>query len=100
MPWQLRKPIPNPYQLEQDVLIEAIRNNKPHNEVEHAATATLVGIMGRMASYSGREITWDQMLKSPTRLVPERYAFDAQPPVVAGADGRYPVAMPGVTKVL
>jgi hypothetical protein len=90
----------NPYQVEQDVLVDAIRNNKPHNEVDHAATATLVGIMGRMASYSGRQITWDDVLKSQTRLAPQTYAFDAVPPVVPGPDGRYPVAMPGITKVL
>jgi hypothetical protein len=52
-----------------------------------------------MASYSGQQITWDQALKSETRLGPERYAFDATPPVVPGPDGRYPVAMPGVTMI-
>jgi hypothetical protein len=56
--------------------------------------------MGRMASYSGRQITWDDVLKSQTRLAPQTYAFDAVPPVVPGPDGRYPVAMPGITKVL
>jgi predicted dehydrogenase len=98
-PWQLRKPIPNPYQVEQDLLVDAIRNNRPYNDVEHAATATLVGVMGRMASYSGQQVTWDQVLKSETRLAPERYAFDATPPAVPGPDGRYPVAMPGVTMI-
>ena len=98
-PWQLRKAIANSYQVEQDLLVDAIRNNKPYNDVEHAATATLVGVMGRMASYSGQQITWDQVLKSETRLAPKQYAFDAAPPVVPGPDGRYPVAMPGVTMI-
>ncbi len=97
--WQLRGAIPNSYQVEHDLLVEAIRNNRPYNDVEFAATATLAGIMGRMASYSGQQITWEQMLKSQERLAPEKYAFDATPPVVPGPDGRYPVAMPGMTAV-
>lgn len=95
--WQMRRSMANPYQVEQDLLIDAIRTGKPYNDVDHAATATLVGIMGRMASYSGRQVTWDQVLKSETRLAPAQYAFDAAPPALPGADGRYPVAMPGVT---
>jgi len=96
----MRGTMRNPYQLEHDALMDAIRNNKPHNEVDHAATATLVGIMGRMAAYSGQMVTWEQVIGSQKALVPERYAFDAVPPVVADATGRYPVAVPGVTKVL
>ncbi len=99
-PWRMRGSMPNPYQVEHDVLMDAIRQDKPHNEVEHAATATLVGIMGRMASYSGQLITWEQVMNSTLALAPERYAFDAAPPVVADASGRYPVAVPGVTKAL
>jgi len=98
-PWRMRGTMRNPYQLEHDALMDAIRNNKPHNEVDHAATATLVGIMGRMAACSGQEVTWEQVIGSQKALVPERYAFDAVPPVVADATGRYPVAVPGVTKV-
>jgi len=82
------------------VLIEAIRQNKPHNEVDYAAHSTMTAILGRMASYSGQEITWEAALSSAVRLAPDRYAFDAKPPVAADATGRYPVAMPGVTKVL
>ncbi len=98
--WQWRGKVSNPYQVEQDVLLDAIRNNKPLNDVDHAATATLVGIMGRMASYSGQLVTWDQTLRSKQVLAPEKYAFDATPPVLPDATGRYPVAMPGVTKLM
>ena len=99
-PWRFRGAMPTPYQVEHDVLMDAIRRNRPHNDVEHAATATLVGIMGRMATYSGQLVRWDQVMKSTQRLGPEKYAFDAPAPVAAGAGGTYPVAMPGVTKVL
>jgi predicted dehydrogenase len=97
-PWRWQGNMPNPYQVEQDVLIDAIRQNKPYNDVDRAAEATLVGIMGRMASYSGQMITWEQMSGCKVSLAPKRYAFDAVPPVVPDATGRYPVAMPGVTQ--
>jgi predicted dehydrogenase len=97
-PWRMQGSIPNPYQVEHDVLMDAIRNDRPHNDVEHAAAATLVGIMGRMAAYSGQEVGWQQVIESRVRLAPERYAFDAAPPVLPDKTGRYPVPMPGVTK--
>ena len=99
-PWRFRGTVPNPYQVEHDVLVEAIRKGTPHNEVEYGATTTMTAILGRMASYSGQVLGWDEAIKSSIRLAPERYAFDAQPPVVADATGRYPVAIPGMTKVL
>jgi len=97
-PWRPRGPMPNPYQVEHDVLMDAIRRDTPYNDVDHAARATLVGIMGRMASYSGQQITWDQVVNCNVRLAPDRYAFDATPPVLPDETGRYPVPMPGVTK--
>ena len=78
---------PNSYQVEHDLLIEAIRGDKPYNDVDRAATATLVAIMGRMASYSGQEITWQQVLDTKTRLGPQTYAFDAAPPVMPDKTG-------------
>ncbi len=98
--WRFRGPVPNYYQVEHDVLMDAIRNNKPHNETDYAAMSTMTAIMGRMASYSGQVIRWGDALNSKRSLAPERYAFDAAPPVVADKNGYYPVAMPGVTKVL
>jgi predicted dehydrogenase len=97
--WKFRGATPNPYQVEHDVLIDAIRNNREHNEVETAAKSTMTAIMGRMASYSGQMVDWDTAFNSTLHLGPEQYALDAQAPVVADAKGRYPVALPGVTKV-
>lgn len=98
-PWRFRGPNTNQYQIEHDVLFDAVRNGKPHNEVEYAANSTMTAIMGRMASYSGQMVRWEEAISSTVSLVPKRYAFDAEPPVVADANGQYPVAMPGVTKV-
>jgi myo-inositol 2-dehydrogenase / D-chiro-inositol 1-dehydrogenase len=90
------------YQIEQDMLFEAIRANKPYNETRRCAYATLAGILGRMAAESGQEITWDQALASELVLAPgiENYTMDSAPPIVPDANGQYPVAMPGQTKVL
>ncbi len=62
----------------------------------------MTGILGRMAAESGREITWDQALASKVELAPglENYTMDSTPPVVPDAQGRYPIAMPGFTKVV
>jgi len=80
--------------------VEAIRKEKPHNEVDYAATSTMTAIMGRMASYSGQMLSWDEALNAKVRLAPMTYAMDAQPPVIADSSGRYPVAIPGTTQVL
>ncbi len=98
--WRFRNRIPNPYQIEHDVLFDAIRNNRPHNEAEYAALSTMTAIMGRMATYSGKMINWDDAINSSVSLAPQRYAWDAEPPVVPDASSCYPCAMPGVTKVL
>ena len=95
-----RGPVPNPYQVELDVLMDAVRNDKPHNETEYAAISTMAAILGRMASYSGKMVQWGDAINSEVCYKPDRYAFDATPPVVAGENGLYPVAMPGITKVL
>jgi len=88
----------NPYQIEHDVLFDAIRNDKPRAEAEYAAMSTLTAIMGRMAAYSGNVVTRDQALHSTLDLSPDRYTWDATPPVLPDENGDYPVAMPGVTK--
>ena len=95
--WRMRQKPANPYQVEHDVLFDAVRNHKPHNEVDYAARSTLTAVMGRMAAYSGKEVTWDQALNSTEDLSPSGYTWDAQPSILPDAHGRYPVATPGVS---
>lgn len=99
-PWRFNGPPVNAYQAELDALMDAIRRNQPHNDVEFAATSTMTAIMGRMASYSGRLVRWEEALNSNVKLAPTDYAFAAIPPVVADKNGVYPVAVPGVSKVI
>jgi hypothetical protein len=90
-------PKANPYQLQHDRLFAAIRRNDTFFEAEYGANSTLSAIMGRMALYSGRQITWDQAIQSKLSLAPARDALDADPPVLPDKDGRYAIAMPGLT---
>jgi hypothetical protein len=60
----------------------------------------MTAIMGRMATYSGKVVKWDEALASNLELRPDRYAWDGTPPVVPDENGCYPCAMPGVTKAM
>ena len=91
---------PNPYQTEHDILFAAIRDNKPYNNAEIAAKSTMSAIMGRMATYSGQVIKWEDALNSDMSLMPKTFAWDAETPTKPDADGRYPIPTPGVTKVI
>jgi hypothetical protein len=77
-----------------------MRTGTPINDSVTMARSTMLAILGRMATHSGQRITWDEAFASKKALAPQRYAWDATPPVVPGPDGKYPVPIPGVTKVL
>lgn len=96
--WAFPQPEPNPYQLEWDHLIEAIRQDKPHNEAKRGAEASLVQIMGRMACHTGRVITWDEALGHDREFAPglDKLTMDSPAPLRAGPDGKYPLPQPGI----
>jgi predicted dehydrogenase len=100
--WQYKGPLCDAYQVEHDLFFEAIRQNKPYNEAERSAYAAMAGILGRMAAESGQMVTWEQAMASDLELAPglDNYTMDSDPPVKPDIQGRYPVAMPGQTKVL
>jgi predicted dehydrogenase len=100
--WSYKGPGCNQYQREHDLLFEAIRQDKPYNETERCAYAAMVGILGRMAAESGKEIKWDEALASNLELAPglDKLTWDGPAPILPDKDGKYPVAMPGITKVL
>jgi len=90
--WRYDGPKNNPYQTEHDDLFASIRSGKPLNEGRFVAESTLTAIMGRMATYSGKVITWDEALNSNMVLGPEKYEWSSLPVP--------PVPTPGVTEVL
>ncbi|MBX3444672.1 MAG: Gfo/Idh/MocA family oxidoreductase [Planctomyces sp.] len=81
------------YQIEHDELFLSIRDGKPLNDGDRMMKSTLAGIMGRMAGYTGQEVTWDKALHSEEQLIPEITSWDT-PVVVPG------VALPGTTPLL
>ena len=91
----------DPYQNEWNVLMDAIRNDKPHNEAKRGIEASLVTSMGRMAAHTGQEITFEDMLNCEHEMSPglDKLTADSPAPLLADAGGRYPVPQPGrVTK--
>jgi predicted dehydrogenase len=92
---------PDPYQLEWDHLVQAIRDDKPFNEAKRGTIASLVTSMGRLASHSAQEITYEQMLNHTHEFAPtvDQLSVDGPAPVVADKDGRYPVPQPGKLRI-
>jgi predicted dehydrogenase len=88
----------NPYQNEWDELVEAIRNNKPYNEVKRGVEASLVTSMGRMAAHTGQETSYDDMLNCDHEFAPtvDKLTHDGPAPLLPNANGRYPVPQPGI----
>ena len=70
----------------------------PDVEGSYGADSSMTAVMGRMATYSGQKLTWEQAIKSDVHWAPKTYALDADPPNLPDADGSYTAAVPGVFK--
>jgi len=88
-PWVRPGKDNNFYQAEHDALFSSIRAGTPINNGDYMARSTLVAIMGRMAAYTGKQITWEMALNSKEDLTPANYAW--------GPISEPSVAIPGVT---
>ncbi|MEN6428339.1 MAG: Gfo/Idh/MocA family oxidoreductase [Phycisphaerales bacterium] len=89
--WRYRGPKSDMYQVEHNELFDCIRKGKPINDGIWMAHSTLMAIMGRMAAYSGKEITWDMAMNSQEQLVPDNLTWDMALPIK-------PMAMPGTAE--
>jgi len=98
--WGFPQPEPSPYQLEWDDLIDAIRNDKPYNEVKRGAEASLVNTMGRMAAHTGQVVTFDEALNCKHEFAPDvdKFTMDSPAPLRLNSEGKYPVPQPGILK--
>jgi len=98
--WRHRgKDDPNPYQVEHNELFAAIANGEyKYADAHNGAMSTMTSILGRMASYSGVSVDMKEALESSHNLMPETFAFDAEPPVMPDANGNYYVPVPGKHK--
>ena len=79
-------------------LFASIRDGKPINNGLFMARSTMLAILGRMVTYTGKALAWDQAINSTEDLSPQSYAWDADPPILPDAAGHYPLAVPGVTQ--
>lgn len=87
--WRYRGQPGNMYQREHDELFASIRSGKPINNGDYMANSTMTAILGRMATYTGKRITWEDAMKSQENLSPPTYEW--------GKIEVPPVAMPGLT---
>ncbi|MFP6613711.1 MAG: Gfo/Idh/MocA family oxidoreductase [Pirellulales bacterium] len=89
------------HQQEHYDLFADYRAGKRPNEGDYGAYSTMTAIMGRLCTYSGKELTWDQVLNSKVNLgVKDFTSMDDTPPLLPDPDGRYKIAMPGTTRVV
>lgn len=98
--WRFKGRSGNPYQVEHDDLQASIRAGKPINEAEFGALSSMTAILGRMCTYSGQKIEWNDALNSNVSLQPKEYNFKTDPPVMPDANGWYAIAVPGLSKVV
>ena len=88
------------HQQEHVDLLRAIRDDVAHNEGHYGATSSMTAILGRMATYSGQIVRWDDAVARGPSEMPKQYTWDAAPPVLPDKDQSYEhaVAVPGVYK--
>jgi predicted dehydrogenase len=93
-------PADNPYRREHQNLVDAIRNGTTLNDGYHGATSSMTAVMGRMATYSGAEVTWDEATSSKLELAPgiAELSLSSAAPVLPDDEGDYPIAVPGSTR--
>jgi predicted dehydrogenase len=98
--WAYPQPERNPYQIEWDKFIAAIREDKPYNEVRRGVEASIVTSMGRMACHTGQVVTFDDMLNHEHEFAPgvADLSFDGPAPLQVDESGHYPWPEPGIKK--
>lgn len=90
------------HQQEHHDLFADLRAGNHPNEAEYGAKSSMTSILGRMVTYSGQEISWDEALNSNQRLadVDSYHSFSDTPPVQPNKDMTYNIPMPGSHEVL
>ncbi len=98
--WDFRGPYPNPYKEEHKALFAAIRSGKTINSGKYMANSTMVAVLGQIVCYTGRQLSWKKAIGADFAFEPRECDFNTVPPSTPGDDGNYPVAVPGVTKLI
>jgi len=97
--WKYDGPKSNMYDAEHKVLFDAIRSGEPVNNGPYMVNSTMVAVLGQMVCYTGKQMTWDEAMRSTWHAGPETCHWHMDPPVKPDADGTYPVPIPGLTEL-
>jgi predicted dehydrogenase len=100
-PWRYKAP-KTPVAMtdrEHQVLFESIRTGKPVNNGVRMCHVSMLAILGEIVCCTGKQMTWDEVMKSKLNYALPRYGWDVEPPIKPGPDGNYPAILPGVTKL-
>ncbi|OHB72504.1 MAG: hypothetical protein A2V70_00850 [Planctomycetes bacterium RBG_13_63_9] len=100
--WRYRGPQNDPHTEEQKILIGSIRQGTPVNHRDTMIDSTYTAIMGQIACYTGKEVTWEQMMAADFEFEPKLadVRLDMEAPVKPDASGNYPLPKPGFTEYL
>lgn len=90
--WKYRGPKPSMYVVEHEELFKSIRSGTPINNGGYMTNSTLLTIMGRMSTYSGQDVNWENVLSNTERLGPSQYAWGAAPVETVAIPGSLPIA--------
>ncbi len=95
--WKAPDEKETPWQAEWNAMLDAIRNDRPHNEAKRAAMSNAADMMGRAAMHTGQVVTWDQVMASNFQWCPYIDTMDenSEPPAKVDERGFYPVPVPG-----
>lgn len=98
--WRYEGPECNMYDAEHAALFKSIREGAPINNGNYMVTSTMLGVLGQMACYTGRDITWEEIMSADFTFGPEGAVdFNTAPPVLPDEQGNYPVPIPGITQL-
>lgn len=86
--WKYEGEKPGMYRVEHQELFQSIRDGQPINNGHYMANSTMIALMGRMAAYSGKTLTWDECFNSEERLGPAEYSWSDVPEPAVAVPGR------------
>jgi len=95
-PWRYKAPDgfkDNGYQTEHDEMYASIRSGQPLDTSDRFIKTTAMAVMARMAAYTGKEVTWEQVMNSKEDLFPKNLTWDMKFPPA-------PVAIPGIYELI
>jgi myo-inositol 2-dehydrogenase / D-chiro-inositol 1-dehydrogenase len=100
--WRYDGPRNNPHDEEQNILIGSIRAGQPVNHQDTMIDSTYMAVMGQIAAYTGKPVTWEQVLAADFEFEPKvaEVTLDMAPPTLPDETGNYPLPLPGLTELL